>query len=93
MGGSLGWSTPTNPMASLCGCCPNHITYDNMVEMTSDGGTTTETMHRASMRQALAAGYELVGDLPTAQIPSCLWAWNESPAYDPENPTAHNPVV
>lgn len=79
-------------MASLS-CCPNHISYVNTVEVTTDGGTTTESIARSSYRQALAAGYALVGDLPTAEVPHCLWSWNEDPAYDPENPTAHNPVV
>lgn len=79
-------------MASLC-CCPNHISYVDTVEVTADGGTTTETIARSSYRQALAAGMTLVGVLPTAEVPHCLWSWNEEPAYDPENPTAHNPVV
>ena len=80
------------PMSSLC-CCPSAIKYDNMVTVSADGGTTEEKMPRASLRQALAAGYSVVGDLPTAEVPHCLWSWNEEPAYDPENPTAHNPVI
>ena len=59
---------PFDSMASLC-CCPNHISYVNTVEVTADGGTTTETIARSSYRQALAAGMTLVGELPIAEIP------------------------
>ena len=66
---------------SIC-CCPSAITYDNMVTVSSDGGTTEEKMHRASLRQALAAGYTLVGDLPIAEVPDCLWNHNDPPAEE-----------
>lgn len=67
---------PLHFMSSL-GCYPNHITYEDMVTMSADGGTTEEMMHRSSVRQALAAGYAVVGELPIAEVPECLWAWND----------------
>ena len=83
MGGILGWSLPTNPVNSICCCNPNYVTYENMVEMTSDGGTTSQMMHRASVAQAMAMGMTVVGGtLPIAEVPDCLWNWND-PAEAP----------
>lgn len=67
---------PFRFMSSL-GCYPNHITYDHLVTMTSDGGTTEVMMYRSSVRQALASGMTVVGELPIAEVPECLWAWND----------------
>ena len=75
---------PFKAMSSL-GCYPNHITYECMVAMSSDGGTTEEMMHRSSVRQALAAGMTVVGELPIAEIPDCLWNWNDEPVEEAPN--------
>lgn len=71
-------------MANSLYCCvpdPNFVTYEDMVSMSSDGGTTSELMHRASVRQAIAMGMTVVGTLPIAEVPDCLWNYNE-PAED-----------
>lgn len=68
--------SPTIPVIYPA-CSPNYVTYDNMVTMTSDGGTTTEVMHRASVRQAMAMGMTVVGTLPIAEVPSCLYDYND----------------
>ena len=67
-------------MANSLYCCvpdPNFVTYEDMVSMSSDGGTTSELMHRASVRQAIAMGMTVVGTLPIAEVPDCLWNYNE----------------
>lgn len=54
-------------------CCGAAVVYPPMVYVTVNDGTEDMQIHRGSLREYLAAGYTLVGELPLAEVPECLY--------------------
>lgn len=57
--------------------CGAAVDYNRLVYAKVTDGQTAQWIHRGSLRTFLAAGYALSEPLPIAEVPECLWNYNE----------------
>lgn len=57
--------------------CGEAVDYNALVYAKVTDGENVQLIHRGSLRTFLAAGYQLNEPLAIAQVPDCLWNYNE----------------
>ena len=57
--------------------CGEAVDYNALVYAKVTDGETVHVIHRGSLREWLAAGFALNEPLAIAEVPDCLWNYNE----------------
>ena len=72
--------------------CGAAVDYNRLVYAKVTDGQTAQWILRGSLRTFLAAGYVLAEPLPIAEVPECLWNYNEPEGVNTPPPTTTGPI-